>query len=120
MNLRAWDTDTSQMYYFNLEEFMGTHESAQEEMCPYNRRTIIMLSTNIHDKNGKEIFDKDIVKVAVNPIDLNGYRICEVRILNWSGAKLFINDQICAFGYDPDIEVIGNKLENPEIKEGLA
>jgi hypothetical protein len=77
----------------------------------------IMQWTGVHDKFGREIYDCDIVKVAVNPIELNGYRICEVVLFPWSGAKLFINGNRCAFGYHDDIEVIGNKYEHPHLKE---
>lgn len=78
----------------------------------------LMLSTGLHDKNGKEIFEKDI-------LDYNGRKV----IVKWHGSYAsfiyeFVDElQNRTTEWKPlylsyyHFEIIGNIYENPELLE---
>lgn len=76
----------------------------------------LMQSTGLHDKNGKEIFEGDIVKMAKDVYsDPTYYEIVRHRggayrlESNQHGCELWLRYTNC--------EVIGNIYENPELLE---
>ena len=76
----------------------------------------LMQSTGLFDKNGKEIFEGDIVKMAKDVYsDLTYYEIVRHRggayrlESNQHGCELWLRHTNC--------EVIGNIYENPELLE---
>lgn len=77
---------------------------------------ILMQSTGLHDKNGKEIFEGDIVKMANDVYsEPTYYEIVRHRggayrlESNQHGCELWLRHTNC--------EVIGNIYENPELLE---
>ena len=69
----------------------------------------LMQFTGLKDKNGMEIWERDIVKFP-NPNPVNQY-ICEVEWRPLGGY-----DPFHSIGYHPtNWEVIGNIYENPEL-----
>lgn len=76
----------------------------------------LMQSTGLEDKNGKEIFEGDIVKMAKDVYsDLTYYEIVRHR----GGAyRLESNKHSCELWLrHTNCEVIGNIYENPELLE---
>ena len=76
----------------------------------------LMQSTGLHDKNGKEVFEGDIIKMAKDVYsDPTYYEVIRHRggayrlESNQHGCELWLRHTNC--------EVIGNVYENPELLE---
>ena len=81
---------------------------------------VIMQSTGLFDKNGKEIFEGDVVRqVRTQPTTENETITGVVTMLE--GAWLIMNDceQLASFLWSEtdENEIIGNVYENPELLE---
>lgn len=84
----------------------------------------LMQSTGLKDKNGKEIYDGDIVKfpefngdIYITPVVWD--KSCACFGLSFSGKYPISFDYLEEFYTElKDIEVVGNIYENPELLEG--
>lgn len=75
--------------------------------------------TGLTDKNGKKIFEGDIIKCKVH--EMNGYRVRK-GVVEYHGVGFIMNLDPNSW-YDQknisfDCEVIGNIYDNPELLEG--
>lgn len=112
---RAWDKETKTM---NGMAEIYRNRNQEIELRPRDGNIILMQSTGLKDKNGKEIFEGDIV-------DYKGRK----AVVKWHGSYAsfiyeFVDElQNRTTEWQPlylsyyKFEVIGNSLENPELLE---
>lgn len=109
---RAWDKETKTM---NGMAEIYRNRNQEIELRPRDENIILMQSTGLFDKNGKEIFEGDILGTKDGL--LNG--VVEYR----ADLGMFVNslirynnfERLCNIGSDR--EIIGNIYENPELLE---
>ena len=115
---RAWDNANKEMFKdtFSITESGQVVVVEQEDvMCPpdyvFVDHLVIMQSTGLFDKNGKEIFEGDIVKCSGLLGTIESFKamwICSfVKYNNYQKVGFFAQE----------IEVVGNIYENPELLE---
>ena len=84
----------------------------------------IMQFTGLQDKNGKDIYEGDVVKDDMGRIMMSGYhnlRPCWIAIsaTNFHHADFFYwskwDNAIDGYSHTVSVEVIGNIYENPEL-----
>lgn len=115
IKFRAWDEVSEKM--LNWNDFLDTNMK-NTFIAPESTGLILMQYTGLHDKNGKEIYEGDIVKYR----DSRGQHIekvifdkgCFYAGMHWGSstrvAPKLINTRIT--------EVIGNIYDNPELLGG--
>ncbi|WP_353462186.1 YopX family protein [Mammaliicoccus sciuri] len=117
LRFRAWDKVNKEM----IEDVASIHFKTEmiltSKLCFYPFKDIeLMQSTGLFDKNGKEIYEGDIVKhVPVpNPFISNAYfEIIQARSGEWRMDN-YRGGQVLAFS-NHEVEVIGNKFEHPHL-----
>lgn len=104
IKFRAWHGQYGGMTYFPLRD--GSCCTAQG-FNPYYK-PIIMQYMGLKDKNGKEIYEGDIVAVDGTPY-----------LIDWRGAgDWFVGTDNDCFMFSPEVyvlEVLGNVHENPTL-----
>ena len=117
IKFRVYDKENKNIYpvggYFFEEEGLGDFDLAQT-----NKRYTLMQFTGLHDKNGKEIYEGDIIKCDIdNGID---EVVWKRRVSCFSTKKPPVDgvkDGLISLGI-LDMEkytVVGNIYENPEL-----
>ena len=120
IKFRVWDKEEDVMYQngsFTLE-VLGKFVSVYVKAKPYIRELIdykLMQYTGLKDKNGKEIYEGDIVKFRNKYISKVEYSNTQGFIVRFKQAGL--HHCINIFSTDSDIEVIGNIYENEDLLE---
>ncbi len=125
---RAWDSWWGRMYYFDFtknieaapdDELKGLwilHEEGS--VYAIQEKIKIMQFTGLHDKNGKEIYEGDIVTGLFNHTDIIGH------IIYGSDATFFIKRKglygIGLNNAEDWLEVIGNIHNNPELLKEVS
>ncbi|MDA2800611.1 YopX family protein, partial [Escherichia coli] len=79
----------------------------------------LMQFTGLHDKNGKEIYEGDILRWS-SWVEGSYHEIAGVKntnLVEWSNArgKWFVKSDLWDLGMYSDKEIIGNIYENPEL-----
>ena len=110
---RAWDKETKSM---NGMAEIYRNRNQEIELHPRDKNIILMQSTGLKDKNGKEIFEGDIVKMAKDFYSEPTYY--EV-VRHYGGAyRLESKQHGCELWLrHTDCEVVGNIYENSELLE---
>lgn len=111
---RAWDKEKKMMDIVGGITFDGDEiwEISFSGDCWIDASNyILMQSTGLHDVNGKEIFEGDIVKYWENIGYIEFYQ--GSWVINWNDGSLFD-----LYDNDNNLEVLGNIHEHPELLGG--
>lgn len=90
-----------------------------EWFAKYCQDGIVMQSTGLKDKNGKEIFEGDILRRRHgNPTEKNGHKY---KVVRWIANPCYNGFSIASpFEGTVKYEVIGNIYENPDLLPASA
>ena len=124
--IRAWTEEGKVMYYdvypFKDDTLLLSYDEIAFDEVPASD-FILMQSTGLKDKNGKEIFEGDVVKYEVGR---NTYTEEVAYDKNFAGFGVKDADAVIIFTFgelaeDIDLsslEVVGNIYNNPGLLEG--
>ena len=116
IKFRAWDDIEKKMVYFNLKDYMTIHS-----LVAYNGEFYVkfhfMQFTGILDKNGKEIYERDIIRAGNSDICTVGWNS---RYASFGLTKRgWLYDHYFGEALNSgDCEIIGNRFENPDLARG--
>lgn len=129
---RGYDTEYEKMTYFDDEDYLLSYGQIlrskiewnydyDEERIGYedvNNKIILMQYTGLHDKNGKEIYEGDIVLIDkennIKGIVKYSEVWAEFIVVNTNS----IADECEPLGdYKENIEILGNEFDNPDLLE---
>lgn len=136
IKFRAWDIQAKRM--IGWRELID-YGSGLAEYLVNPRELIFSQYTGIHDKNGREIYERDITKIYLDPVERKRewLQLEMIEVVKWDEYSdgEYINHIQCwmveglplseagsgeTYGHlGFEVEVIGNIDENPELLEAL-
>jgi len=124
---RAWDKKKNRMIYDVIigKDFFATcwdkdyvyGDITAISQNNWEKRYVIMQFTGLRDKNGREIFEGDIVNIneeVVAVVRWDEFNACFFPDIRWKKEKGVIYD-IRIHRADEEWEVVGNIFENPDL-----
>jgi uncharacterized phage protein (TIGR01671 family) len=135
IKFRAWNNSSKEMEYFTSHKMGLQYRCGEFEVSSgwdsygnptynedNNNKHEIMEYTGLKDKNGKEIYEGDIVRFYFSAdTGINGEGATEIidSVTFENGCFYFMNHKVWkgayAWRYNEYCEVIGNIHENPEL-----
>jgi uncharacterized phage protein (TIGR01671 family) len=108
IKFRAWDGFQKKM--FDIKSLKLPHrEDLSPEVC-------LMQFTGLHDKNGKEIYEGDIIEYTIFDYEGNDtQKVGQVNIGEGDFSWWCGDNYLAVVSKDDEREVIGNIYENPEL-----
>ena len=118
---RAWDKETKTM---NGMAEIYRNRNQEIELHPRDENIILMQSTGLKDKNGKEIFEGDIISDGHTSRDIRHHQTLGFYTIDGNGVEGFFGDTASLEDFEEvskyiseNIEIIGNIYENKDILE---
>lgn len=120
IKFRAWHLHENKMYdVYNLDILFGRYWSEERRECLFSCDIELMQYTGLKDKNGKEIYEGDIVKYNYNnQVYQDVYAKVEYSIAGFRLNADYISRHLSRHLRIADTdyyEVVGNIYENPEL-----
>jgi hypothetical protein len=121
IKFRAWDSDYDKMRY--VEEFTiryekdnGFHSGGYADNGDYGDY-ILMQYTGLKDKNGKEVYEGDVVTCASLVANCLHEIVLQEEIggLIVGGMPGYALKGCKGYAWTSEEEIVGNKFENPEL-----
>lgn len=134
IKFRAWDKKNKRMLPVDklMQEYDGVlrfrHNTAVEKNATFNEVLDIMQFTGLHDKNGKEIWEGDVLHFQNSILSSNDPKP-DYRVVKWNEeygafAHAYIDGNVetsgftfCKSNAGKHFEVIGNVYEHPHLIE---
>lgn len=116
---RAWDKETKTM---NGMAEIYRNRNQEIELRPRDENIILMQSTGLRDKIGKEIFEGDIVQFE-DCYEVSDFLYINTGIIEWCQGGFHVTNRDSVLmedlldGDSLDVTIIGNVYENPELLE---
>lgn len=121
IKFRAWNKNLKKMYkigQITLEKGTWNYEPDNREYIgmsiPYQPSFVLMQYTGLKDKNGREIYEGDIVTCG----DKNIKYLIEWQDTGLKGRQWNNSSYIGLKYWQKDLEVIENEFDNPELLGG--
>ena len=125
---RAWSKLASRMYIVNglyFDRGMVQYANNDNSIRFIKLENIILMqSTGLKDKNGKEIFEGDIITNGIDIVDVRNHETLGFYTMV-NGREVFFGHGTSIEEFEEDIEgfteiaeILGNIYENPELLEG--
>ena len=108
IKFRAWNG--KKMYIFSLFKYMSSTVEYQEKLCPSKNDVNMMQFTGLTDKNGKEIYEDDIL-LSISHTGVVNY-IEEEGAFFARDIETGVNFRLA---HNRTLEIIGNIHSNPEL-----
>ena len=128
---RAWHKELGRMMsisdmWFNVDSLggIGLNDAVMNDYITVSPDEIeLMQSTGLKDKNGKEIFEGDIITNGIDIVDVRNHETLGFYTMV-NGREVFFGHGTSIEEFEEDIEgfteiaeVLGNIYENPELLE---
>lgn len=112
IKFRAWLKEEKEMIYPYVLDLLHNNGIADKDLCFRFEDIELMLFTGIYDKNGKEIYNGDIVKLNRKNYVVKYFEKYSRFGLSTNFEK---NKLPIIFGLSDRVEVIGNIYENEDL-----
>lgn len=120
IKFRAWNENTKKMIDLLKITPLALDPTLITDglFLPFSDELILMQFTGLRDKNGKEIYEGDVLSTEADPP-----RICEIKyddkfgafMVGWQPHAFYSKLAEYAYFNNDEIKVIGNIHENPEL-----
>lgn len=125
IKFRAWNEVEKKMIYDGGDDTQATWILHNCDYKPFGIWEL-MQYTGLNDKNGKEIYEGDVIEMYSDACLYSVGGVIEKRVVSWDKTRngwnfLESRNYKCQIHSDEELsdtlEIIGNIYENPELKE---